>query len=151
MKLMRSKKCSLKLGHVSVQKGRKLLMNLKNSKSTSVDELDNYEVKLSAEYIAAPLHHIITLSVEQNMFPSSQKFTQLIPLHKKLSQLETKDYIPVAILSPLSKVLEKAVYQQMYDYFTSNQIFHPNLHAYRQHRSTMTALLQMYDRRVRAV
>ena len=105
-KLMRSKKCSLKLGHVSVEKVKKLFMNLKNSKSTSVDELDNYAVKLSAEYIAAPLHHIITLSVEQNMFPFSWKFTKLIPLHKKLSQLERKNYRPVAIFSPLSKVLE---------------------------------------------
>ena len=74
----------------------------------------------------------------------------MIPLHKKLSQLERKNYRPVAILSPLSKMLEKVVYLQMYEYFSRNNIFHPNLHGYRHNWSTQTALLQMYDRWVSA-
>ena len=52
LRIMRGKKCSLTLNHVSVETVRKLLMNLKNSKSTSVDELDNYAVKLAADHIA---------------------------------------------------------------------------------------------------
>ena len=47
---------------------------------------------------------------------------------------------------PLSKILEKVAYSQIYDYFTRNKIFHPNLHGYRGNRSTQTALQQMYDR-----
>ena len=56
----------------------------------------------------------------------------------------------MAILSPLSKVLEKIIYEQIYSYFSSNQLFHPNLHGYRKNLSTQTALLQMYDKWVRA-
>ena len=85
----------------------------------------------------------------QNKFPQGWKFSKVLPLHKKLDPLERKNYRPVAILSPLSKVLEKIVYEQVYSYFSSNQLFHPNLHGYRKHRSTQTALLQMYDRWVR--
>jgi hypothetical protein len=73
-----------------------------------------------------------------------------IPLHKKLCKLDRKNYRPVSILSPLSKILEKVIYEQLYDYLTRNKIFHPNLHGYRQHRSTQTALLTMYDRWVKA-
>ena len=62
----------------------------------------------------------------------------------------TKNYRPVAILSPLSKVLEKIIYENIYNYFTVNKLFHPNLHGYRRSRSTQTALQQMYDRWVRA-
>ena len=112
--------------------------------------MDSYAVRLSADHIAEPLHHIITLSLMQRRFPTGWKFTKVIPLHKKLSQLEMSNYRPVAILSPLSKVLEKIIYQQIYNYFTINKLFHPNLHGYRQNRSTQTALLQMYDRWVRA-
>ena len=150
VRLMMGKRCSLTLNHVTIATVKKLIKSLKNSKSTGVDELDNYSVKLSAEHIAEPLHHIITLSIMQKKFPTKWKYTKLIPLHKKLSQLEPKNYRPVAILSPLSKVLEKVIYKQMYDYFTNNLIFHPSLHGYRQHRSTQTALLQLYDRWVRA-
>ena len=46
--------------------------------------------------------------------------------------------------------MEKVVYEQVYNYFSSNQLFHPNLHGYRKGLSTQTALLQMYDRWVRS-
>ena len=149
-KIMTGKKIGLSLKHVSVEQIKKLLKNLKNSRSTSIDELDNFAVKVSADIIAAPLHHVIVLSINQNKFPTGWKYTKVIPLHKKLSQLERKNYRPVAILSPLSKILEKVVYGQVYDFFAKNKIFHPNLHGYRHNRSTHTALLQMYDRWVNA-
>ena len=149
LKLMVGKRCSLTLSHVSKETVKKVLKSLKNSRSVSVDELDNYSVKLAADFIFEPLHHIITLSIMQNEFPTNWKYTKVIPLHKKDSQLERKNYRPVSLLSPLSKVLEKVVFTQIYEYFTNNKIFHPNLHGYRRNRSTQTAMFQMYDRWVR--
>ena len=148
--IMAGKTCNLSLNHVTVEKVRKLLNKLKNTKSSGVDELDNFCVKISAEIICKPLHHIITLSIMQNKFTSGWKYAKVVPLHKKECTLDRKNYRPVAILSPLGKILEQIVYEQMYSYFTTNKIFHPNLHGYRQHRSTQTALLQMYDRWVKS-
>ena len=74
----------------------------------------------------------------------------MIPLHKKECTLVRKNYRPVAILSPLSRILEKHIYEQIYGYFTRNGILHQNMHWYRRNRSTQTALLQMYDRWVYA-
>ena len=64
--------------------------------------------------------------------------------------LDRQNYRPVALLSPLSKVLEKIVYEQLYNHFSENCLFQQSLHGYRKHRSTQTALLQLYDRWVRA-
>ena len=148
--IMKNKSCKLRLKHVSESKVKKILNSLSNSRSTGLDELDNFSVKVAADYIAKPLHHIVTLSSMQQKFPSSWKSSKVLPLHKKEDKLERKNYRPVAILSPLSKVLEKIVYEHLYDYFTVNKLFHQNLHGYRKNRSTQTALLQMYDRWVRA-
>ena len=147
---MKGKVCSLELGYVTVDKVNKLLKNLKNSKSTSIDELDNFCIKISADIIDQPLHHVITLSIQQQKFPKSWKLSKVIPLHKKGCKLDRQNYRIVAILSPLSKILEKIIYEQLYEYFTKNKIFHSNLHGYRQHRSTQTALMTMYDRWVKA-
>ena len=100
--------------------------------------------------IAGPLHHVITLSIMQQKLPSSWKYTKLVPLQNKLSPLLRENYRPVAILSPLSKVLEKAIYEHIYDYFERNKLFNSSLHGYRRGRSTMTALLSMYDKWVKA-
>ena len=59
--IMKEKSCSLSLQHTSIKTVEKLLQNLKAIKSTSVDELDSFSIKLSAKYIAAPVHHIVTL------------------------------------------------------------------------------------------
>ena len=141
-KIMEDKSCRLSLSHVQVKRVRDLLKNLKSSKSTSIDELDNYTVKVAADIIAEPLHHIVTLSILQKKFPLCWKFGKIIPLHKKECPLQAKNYRPVTILSPLSKVLERLI--------TRNHIFHTNLHGYRRNRSTQTALIQMYDRWVKA-
>ena len=69
--LMREKTCKMSFSHVTVATVRKLLKKLKNSKSTGVDELDSYAVKLAADFIDKPLHHIITLSIMQNKFPTN--------------------------------------------------------------------------------
>ena len=148
--IMMNKNCRMKMNHVNVEKIKKILRSLSNSRSTGVDELDNFSVKLAAEYISQPVHHIVTLSIMYNKFPQSWKYSKVLPLHKKLDPLDRKNYWLVAIMSPLSKVLEKIVYEQIYSYFSRNKLFHPNLHGYRKSRSTQTALLQMYDRWARA-
>ena len=148
-KLMGKKTCSLDIGFVTVKQVRRLLKNLKSSKCVAVDELDSYSLKIGADIIAAPVHHLVTLSIMQKKFPTAWKHAKILPLHKKLSILERKNYRPVSILSPLSKVLERAIYDQVYRYFSVNKIFHPNVMGYRKNRSTLSAVLQMYDRWVR--
>ena len=148
--IMYNKNCKMQLNHVSLAKVEKILKSLSSSKSTGIDELDNFSVKLASEFIAQPVHHIICLSVIQNEFPAKWKLSKVLPLYKKGDDCELKNYRPVSILSPLSKVLEKIVFEQMYSYFTRNNLFHKNLHGYRKSRSTQTALLQMYDRWARA-
>ena len=147
---MENKSCFLEFQHTEFTSVMKLLKGLSNSKSTSLDGLNNYSVKIAAPYIASPLHHVISLSLIQKKFPECWKYSKVVPLHKKGDPLDRKNYRPVALLSPLSKVLEKVIYKQMYSYFHENSLFDKSLHGYRRHRSTQTALLQLYDRLVRA-
>ena len=48
--IMLNKNCKMKLKHVSVLKVKKVLKSLSNSRSTGIDELDNFSVKLAAEF-----------------------------------------------------------------------------------------------------
>ena len=148
--IMGGRNLSLSLSFITVRKVRSILSSLKSTTSTAVDQLDNFAIKLAAPHLAGPLHHVITLSILQQKFPDTWKLTKIVPLHKKKSTLKKEIYRPVAILSPLSKVLEKVLHEQVYHYFERNTLFHPSLHGYRQGRSTMTALLSMYDKWVSA-
>ena len=76
--IMVNKQCKMKISHVTLLKVKKVLKSLTNSRSTGIDELDNYSVKLAAEYIAQPVHHIVSLSIMQNKFPQVWKFSKSI-------------------------------------------------------------------------
>ena len=149
-KAMGPKGCKMYLQFATVKQVTKIIKNLKSSKSLAIDELDSFSLKIAAEVIGPVVHHLVTLSLMQNRFPEAWKLSKVIPLHKKGSALDKNNYRPVSILSPISKVLERVVYNQIYDYFSKNKLFHKNSMGFRKNRSTLTALLQMYDRWVRA-
>ena len=94
---------------------------------------------------------MINLSLKQSKFPTQFKKAKVVPLHKSGDALNPKNYRPVAILPILSKLLERAVFIQMIDYFESNHLLHPNHHGFRANHNTTTALLQMYDTWVEAM
>ena len=51
----------------------------------------------------------------------------------------------MAIIPLFSKILERLVFNQMIEYLATNQLIHPNHHAYRADHNTTTALIQLYD------
>ena len=57
----------------------------------------------------------------------------------------------MAIVPVLSKILERVVFNQLVSYLNSNNLLHPNHHAYRPGHNTTTALIQMYDGWLKAV
>ena len=61
------------------------------------------------------------------------------------------NYRPVSNLPVLSRVLEKAVFNQLIKYLESNKLIHPNHHGGRKGHNTATALGQMLDQWVEEV
>ena len=124
----------------------KNIKDLKNSKSSGVDNLDTYILKLTRKHIVPSVCHIINLSIQNKKFPTKWKIAKVVPLYKgKGSKFDTKNHRPVAILPILSKVLERAMFKQVLRHMDGNNLFNPSHHAYRSFHSTTTAMIQMYD------
>ena len=125
----------------------KIIGGLKYSKATGFDFIDSYVLKLVKIEITPALTHIINLSIQTSTFPTLWKHAKVIPLLKPGSedQLMPKSYRPVALLSVLSKVLERAIFMQTVQYMNEQNLMHPYHHGFRTDHSTTTAMLQMYD------
>ena len=50
-------------------------------------------------------------------FPTSIKYTDVIPIHKKDDKTDKENYRPISIFPNLSKVYERLMYNQIYPYF----------------------------------
>ena len=143
--LMKNRKCSFYLKPVDPDEIEKIISGLKSTKSCGLDNIDSFVIKLAKNELVPAITHIVNLSISQETFPKAWKNAKIIPLHKKNERTEPKNYCPVALLSILSKIMEKSVFQQVIKYMETNHLLHPSHHGFRKSHSTTTALLEMYD------
>ena len=89
---------------------------------------------------------IINSSFDQPISPQILKLTMIIPCIKKasLNPNELSNYRPIANLSFLSKILEKATSMHLEDYLSRNNLY-PLMQSGRQFHSTETALIKLFD------
>ena len=83
--------------------------------------------------------------MSSDIFPTTCKTAVVKPLLKKagLDHNNFKNYRPVSNLSFLSKVIEKVVLKQLFEYLNTNLFLSPNQSAYKPCHSTETALLKV--------
>ena len=149
--LMSNRKCAFKLQPVHPDKVEKMISELKNSGSVGLDYIDTKVIKRVKEEIVPTITHNLNLSIMNSKFPVQFKKAKVVPLHKSGDRFNPKNFRPVAILQIFSKLFERAVFNQMIEYFESNKLLHPSHHGFRVNHSTTTALLQMYDMWVEAM
>ena len=84
------------------------------------------------------LTNFINEAIKDKKFPDSLKLYNIVPVHKKKDATDKTNYRPISILPLLSKVFEKVMYIQLYDYMENflNQLIcgfrkaHSTQHAY---------------------
>ena len=124
---------------------KKELLSLDPKKTTGLDDISPRFLHDGAEYLAEPIKHIVNLSILSETVPSSLKQAKVIPLFKKGSRLDPGNYRPVSILSSISKVLERAVNNQLVEYLDSKKLFYEYQSGFRNRFSTDTCLINLVD------
>ena len=99
-----------------------------------------------APVVINPLTHIINQSLCTGIFPNRLKIAKVIPLFKKSDPHIFDNYRPISLLSSISKTFEKVVFNQVYAYFTNNDLFYNSQYGFRKLHSTEYASSEMVDR-----
>ena len=123
--------------------------------SSIIDNMDNkpspihtYPVKILKEIkyvISSVLSHIINKSLQQGYFPSQLKLARVIPLHKGGSVEDLNQYRPISILPLLSKIFERVVYLQLYNFFEKYDVLTPFQYGFRKNKSSIQAVLDQLE------
>ena len=132
---------SFQLEAVTLPKVLKLLKNISADKATGLDKIPCRLVKLAAPFIAKSLYSIFNTSIRHGIFPSDWKVAKIIPLHKGNEKDEINNYRPISILSSISKILERLIHDQLYEYLTKNNLLSEYQSGFRRFHSTTTSLL----------
>ena len=120
-------------------------MKRANNKNCALDPVPTWIVKQYVVELSQFITSLLNASISSGQFPSSQKCAIVTPLLKKetLDPDDVGNYRPVSNLSFLSKVLERAVFEQMNSYLQEYGLLPERQSAYRRHHSTETVVLDV--------
>ena len=102
------------------------LLKLDINKSTGLDDVGPNILKISAPVIFESLAHIYNLSLCSGYFPSKFKYARVTPVYKAGDVLDMNNYRPISVLPTLSKLFEKFVYSQLYEYLLKHNLIYKN-------------------------
>ena len=139
VKPIQSKMLRFKL--VPYSKVLNLLNSLSKSKATGLDKISGKILKAAASSIASSLTYIFNHALISSHFPSEWKVARLLPLFKKGPRNLAENYRPISILPTISKLMERIMYDQLYEYLNENSLLSDHQFGFRKFHSTASALL----------
>ena len=123
-----------------------LLLNMSTNKATGMDRLSIKLVKLSAPLITHAMTVIFNKSIVSGTFPCEWKISKVTPVYKTGPREDMNNYRPISVISIVAKTMEKLVYNQLYEYFTKNDMLTTSQHGFRPNHSTVTAMLEIANK-----
>ncbi|XP_039285555.1 uncharacterized protein LOC111045272 [Nilaparvata lugens] len=90
--------------------------------------------------VSGPVTQLLNRSCASGSFPACFKVSKLKPIFKKGSRKEVDKYRPIANLTSLSKVWERAIYDPLLAHFLNNNLLSECQYGFRAGMSTVDAL-----------
>ena len=124
------------LRELSDQDVLQLVKKIKGKKSCGLDWICGFSLKIVAKDLIPELREMINLTIRNGSFTPQWKKSKVLPAFKnKGNRFDLK----------FSKLAERAVHDQLFNYLYRNNLIHPNHHGFLRNCSTATALQQMLD------
>ena len=118
---------------------------LENKSSSGHDGISNKLLKLLKIELSKSLTLIINQMITTGIFPDSFKISKITPLFKKGDVSMLSNYRPISLLPTISKIFERILYNQLYDYFNSNNLLAEEQYGFRTNHSTEYAAVKLVD------
>ena len=120
-----------------------ILDKLNPRKAVGCDNISQRLLRISAPAISQPLTTLINYFIEHCVWPAVWKCSDVSPIYKKSDETDKANYRPVSVLTALSKVYERVMFDQLYGPIC--YILSPNLSGYLKGHSCCTAVLKMVE------
>ena len=115
-------------------------------KSSGHDGISLKLLKFLSSALIKPLTLIINQSLVTGIVPTKLKIAKILPTFKKDYVTFLDNYRPISLLTSTSKLFEKIIFNQLYDYFHENELFYSSQYGFRKLHSTELAALELSDR-----
>ena len=120
-----------------------IIFSLNQNKSDGPNSIPIKILKLLNKDISDQLAILFDQSFSSGIFPSIMKTSKIFPIYKKSSKLECSNYRPIFLLSNIDKILERHMYNRLYNFLEKKEIIFSLQFGFRQKYSTTDALVHL--------
>ena len=123
-----------------------LIDKLSPKTSFGFDGLSSKLLKSIKNAIIKPITIIINQMLNTGIFPDKLKIAKIKPIYKKDEETKFTNYRPISLLPAISKVFEKIIFKQLYQFFVDNKLLYNSQYGFREGHSTEFATLELVDK-----
>ena len=130
---------------INERKIQEAISKINIKKSFGYDNISGYFLKLAFPLISKTLALIFNASIETSTFPDIWKVARVTPIYKEGEKSDKSNYRPISVLPVLSRIFEKLIYDQLYQYLDGSGFLTSDQSGFRPLHSTATCLLKCTD------
>ena len=127
-----------------LQTVRLRLLRLNVGKAAGPDDISNNVLKQTSYFLAPRLTTLFQLSLNQGIVPDDWKDAHVTPIHKSGRLDLANNYRPISLTSCVCKIMERFIYDWLYEYLCRNSPLHSSQHGFQQSQSCTTQLLEYF-------
>ena len=124
----------------------KIMKSLNVNKACGIDGIGNNVLKSCAESLAEPIELLANASLNSGCFPSAWKKSNVVPIFKKGERTSASNYRPIFILSCTSKIIERVVFNELYDYCMENNLLSEKNSGFKKNDGTINRLINLTNK-----
>jgi hypothetical protein len=121
------------------------LRSLSSFSSPGPDGMPNILLKEGGSSLIAAIVVFFRLLLDEGNLPSEWKLATVVPIYKKGSRSDCKNYRPISLTCNLCKVFERLLKDYMLASLLENGLLNSSQHGFLPGRSTSTALLSFLE------
>ena len=115
--------------------------SLKINKSPGYDDISFNVLKKCFSSLCEPLKYLFNLSIEKGIFPGDLKIAKVTPIYKTDDKSNLSNHRPISVFSCFLNILERIMYNYLYQYLTENTILYPKQFGFHTKHSNEQAIV----------
>ena len=117
------------------------LSKLKTSHGSGHDGIASFHLKIVLPVVGGPLCDLFNKSLFTGKFPNKWKLARIAPIFKSGARDDRSNYRPISSLPCISRLFEKLIFNQFYEYLDANISLYEHQSGFRLLHSVATALM----------
>ena len=117
------------------------LNKMKTSHGSGHDGIASFYLKIALPVVGRSLCDLFHKSLFAGKFPEDWKIARIAPIFKSGAKDDRSNYRPISVLPFISRLFEKLIFNQFYEYLDANKSLYEHQSGFRLLHSVATALM----------